>query len=518
MSLQQYVRQIKPRNESYVNHVDRIQNFINEATLSESSLSGSSRGSGKSKWDTYLVPTWNKDTDYKLFSDGVMVLSDPVTKNVKDHEIHGPHLKGTELKILSTKLEKGFAKVRIGGKQDGWIKVSQIEKPAEESEDEDGPQAFLGIKNSKEFTPEKLDLNGKEFSSATALVQSVSTGMKKLYGGDEFKEIRRYLSAFCEAIGGMPLTEGSQERFSKTYTTNETFEIAKSDVMILSKNFGEVLGALYISKTNKKMKLIGFPSAGNEGLYDFYGKDKKGRKHYYSAKSAGGSSTSMENLNFITKNFKDNKWLKEHMNEMKVVNKLMNKPGSNTAKNILDWFKAEQPNKIKQILSILSKAHKIKSLEKVDLAIWLQELRKDNKKGEKKFIQALEKTYKDVLWDVGKKPKAQSSTLKDIFAADKKDFDGGYIIYPMGSYVVAYMNRDDIKRDSEKPKKEHKFIDALDMLMNFGSYISQINVDMHFPPESTTIKILKFSKNKFRFSYNGGAKYPNNRPIGFKEV
>ena len=34
MSLQQYVRQIKPRDESYVNHVDRIQDLLlNEASF-----------------------------------------------------------------------------------------------------------------------------------------------------------------------------------------------------------------------------------------------------------------------------------------------------------------------------------------------------------------------------------------------------------------------------------------------------------------------------------------------------
>ena len=95
-------------------------------------------------------------------------------------------------------------------------------------------------------------------------------------------------------------------------------------------------------------------------------------------------------------------------------------------------------------------------------------------------------------------------------------YDGGYIIYPMGSYIVAYMNRDDVKRTPDKPNKLHRFIDALDMLANFGSYISQITVDMD--SKSTKIQILKFSKNKFRFSYNGMAKKPANRPIGFKEA
>ena len=31
MSLQQYVRQVRPRNESYIPPVDKIQNFLSEA-------------------------------------------------------------------------------------------------------------------------------------------------------------------------------------------------------------------------------------------------------------------------------------------------------------------------------------------------------------------------------------------------------------------------------------------------------------------------------------------------------
>ncbi len=34
MSLQQHIRQLKPRNESHVNHVDRIQTLIRELTIS----------------------------------------------------------------------------------------------------------------------------------------------------------------------------------------------------------------------------------------------------------------------------------------------------------------------------------------------------------------------------------------------------------------------------------------------------------------------------------------------------
>ena len=38
MSLQQYVRQVKPRNESYIPPVDKVQRFFVEASLSKAQL------------------------------------------------------------------------------------------------------------------------------------------------------------------------------------------------------------------------------------------------------------------------------------------------------------------------------------------------------------------------------------------------------------------------------------------------------------------------------------------------
>jgi hypothetical protein len=74
----------------------------------------------------------------------------------------------------------------------------------------------------------------------------------------------------------------------------------------------------------------------------------------------------------------------------------------------------------------------------------------------------------------------------------------------MGSYIVKYLNN------------SPKYTEALNLLAGFANFISQITVDMN--TKTTEIKIIKFSKNEFRFSYNGMSKAPGNRPIGFKEV
>jgi hypothetical protein len=128
------------------------------------------------------------------------------------------------------------------------------------------------------------------------------------------------------------------------------------------------------------------------------------------------------------------------------------------------------------------------------------------KKKEKDFLNIMNKVYNEVLSDQpGKTPAATDKSLKDMFKTrDSKEYDGGYLIYPLGSYIVSYMNA----------KTEYR--EALNLLAGFANFISQCTIDM--TATTTTIKILKFSKNEFRFSYNGGSKYPGNRPIGFKEV
>ena len=48
MSLQQYVRQVKPRNESYIPPVDKIQTFLTEGDTKEATL-----------MENVIVACWN---------------------------------------------------------------------------------------------------------------------------------------------------------------------------------------------------------------------------------------------------------------------------------------------------------------------------------------------------------------------------------------------------------------------------------------------------------------------------
>ena len=94
-------------------------------------------------------------------------------------------------------------------------------------------------------------------------------------------------------------------------------------------------------------------------------------------------------------------------------------------------------------------------------------------------------------------------TLKEMYEG-KSNYKGGFMIYPMGSYITKFLN--------ETPQ----YINALNLLMDFGSNITQVTVNMS--NKSCNISVIKFSKNTFKFSYNDMSKNPGNRPIGFKEV
>jgi hypothetical protein len=80
----------------------------------------------------------------------------------------------------------------------------------------------------------------------------------------------------------------------------------------------------------------------------------------------------------------------------------------------------------------------------------------------------------------------------------------GYLLYPMGSYIVKYLNND------------KKYLDLLNTILNYGSYVHQFTSTLK--KNNLQVGISSFKTSKFRYTYNAGGGYPGNRPIGFKKV
>lgn len=462
--------------------------------LYEANLMGRSRSGGDSNWNYYVVRNFDKNKTYNIESN-----ADIVDGNF---DKIGVAREGDTIQILSPELlldkKSPYANVKlVKSKLEGFIHIKHIQKPTTRSEG----SVIPGGKASKEFTPEKLGLVGSKFSNANSAAKEIQSKLKSVYGDDEYINVRMYLYDCINTTIGTSLSES----FKKSYSLNQTHTISKSDVSILSKNFGEVLGALYILANNKKTQYVEFPKDIAQGLYDFIMVERNGITNYYSVKSFSGSSTSLANINFVLKHFTDtNAVLQKNKHEVDVIQTLFNnkEKGITTINNIVNFFDNYLKTKHRTIISELNNISKVRlrSLEQKDLDVWFKSMVDTVDK--EKFIATMNYIYETVLGDVGRTPKATPKVLEEIYERkDGSKFNHGYIIYPMGSYIVNYLN------------ETGNYKDVLNILLNYGSFVHQFTVSLD--TASLQIAIASFKSESFRFSYNAGTKYPGNRPIGF---
>ena len=457
--------------------------------LREASLSGSSRSAGIPNWDLYIVNDFDKKRKYNIEKDGKLY-------DKKFQEI-GVVKKGNVIQILSPKLTKHkvskFANISIGGKK-GFVSISMIQKPKQTKEGD-----IFGS-NSKEFTPDKLKLQGIKYSTSSAMISKIKSGLNSQYSDSKYNEVKKYLSECLSKASGTNIS--LYESFAKSYSLSGKYNLSNSDISTLSKNFGEVLAALYILVTNKKAQSVEFPNI-SETLYDFTMTNDKGIKHFYSVKSMGGSSTALGNINYVLDKFsKDNKMFSDSKKEIEVIRGLINdkQSGRTTIINITDFYNKTLPIKNKQILNLIKKIskYKPKDLSQTELSKWFPSMITTAKIND--FINTMNDIYNRIL----DKSKVSEKKLRQMYNGRSIPNGNGYLLYPMGSYIVKYLNSD------------KKYLDLLNTILNYGSYVHQFTVNLS--KNNFQVKISPFKTSKFRYTYNAGGGYPGNRPIGFKKV
>jgi len=464
--------------------------------LNEAGLGGKSRSGGMSNWEHYIVKNFDKNLEHEFDSDAKLY-----NQNL---DIIGDVKKGESLKILSPGLiiknKSNFANILYKNNQ-YLVNINSIKKPIETK----SGNVIPGGSNSKEFTPDKLEFNGKTFSSASELAKFSVDKINFLYKDTSYLTIRKYLMECLSLVTGQNYLI---ESYKKSFSIKNVYNIGNSDIKILSKNFGEILASIFILKTNKKAKNVTFPSDISQQLYDFYIETDKG-KHFYSVKSLGGSSTSMENINFILKHFsKDNIFFIKYKNEIDTIMSLINnrEAGQTTIRNIENFFLNKFPNKIDEIVRLINfytPTIKIRNISQSELNKWFLEMVKLIDLN--KFTELMNKVYNNILGDIGKTPKTSEKVLEDMYkVGDGSKFANGYLYYPMGSYITNYLNE----------KGNYKFV--LNELLNYGNFITQIEVNLK--QTEILLVVSTFKKSEFRFTYNGMSKAPGNRPIGFKSV
>ena len=181
MSLQQYVRQIKPRDESYVNHVDRIQDLLlNEASFGMVNFpNGVGGDKPQSPPRTVYPPVDGEDYAYPegfptLKQTDLVDKNGEVIKTISANTTVWFVAPATLNKLIGS---SWFAKVSLKAYDkpfDGYIMISHVEKPGGKSQ----KRVAAGTKTQEEcaaFIKELCLKKGIEFESEFSVAKSGST-------------------------------------------------------------------------------------------------------------------------------------------------------------------------------------------------------------------------------------------------------------------------------------------------------------------------------------------------------
>lgn len=457
---------------------------------------GSSRSKGKPNWEAYISddPNW-KTNQYKIEKECSLLSSnlDAIAPEVK-------MVKGDTISILSTILKvKGpssFAQIKFNS-MEGYINIGCISKPTSKKN-----------KNTKDLTPKTFGLNGKRFTVDT-LFDAIKRGLMN----QPFisQAVKSYIEDAIDALTNKKIFE-KVERFEKSVKLSKEHQLDPSaDLNVISKNFGEILAALFILKTSKKAKFVEFPAAEREVLCDFIVINQSEEdRTFVSVKSGGGSSTDIKNLKVflpfvnVDENSLEWKTLNLIMSNVKSVKEgETNKNEKATVSTILSFFHETDMGSsiLGQICKTLGFSGNKIDLEQID-RLWKSIMIEKKHGGNSISFTRLNNFYSLVGYTANK------ATIDEIFKSDqKKDISsGGFIVYPLGSYIVKTLNSN---------PKMLALLNSIIQLSDLGSNIQQSTVDA--TNKDITFKIIRFNKNRFKFSYNAMMKSPANRPLGFSE-
>lgn len=479
-----------------------------ESLQLEAGLNLWSRTGNMVSWDYYVARNFQPDNlfymdeDASLYDENfqeiaklkkeepIKILS-PETINVESGK-KGEYSKGRYARI----------KTLAPAEMTGLVKINSIRKPTTKG------GGVSGGKQSKEFDPAKLGLDGKTFTSKSQLVSAIISALNSVYSNEKYDMVREYAIDCVNTISGSGTLN---ELHNKKYTLSKNYSsINDQDINTLSKNFGEVLAGLYTLITNKKAKSVTYASRANMPFYDYYITTEKDVKIYFSVKSRGGSSTSMANLNFFFDKFTENaKIYKMYPKEFEAIKMLVNTREYNTPMNISRFYETILSSKKPIIISKMNEisSYKLTDLSNDSLNQWFSSMIQTVDK--ETFVKKMNELYSLAFGDFGSPRKTTSAVLGEMYdSKDGERYDHGYLYYPMGSYIVDYLNNFSVGTN-------HPFVEALNTLMNYGTFVS--HVDMNLYSNSIDIKISSVTKRHYKFSFNGMSKSLTNRPIGFKE-
>lgn len=308
----------------------------------------------------------------------------------------------------------------------------------------------------KDLSPDKLHIVGNLYN-VSELIEKVSIEINNKYSG-------------CISEQLISLLQASQEK-NGVIKLNKTLLFEKDDLKTISKDFGEILSAIWLL-SNYNFGQVFFPENSNEKFIDFFAK-KISYCYPVSVKSGGGGKVLLQNiLDAIDNRNKKNK--KNNSNEpAKKIIEIVNKNNRNSQMVLLhQYLQSQMIGDLSTITNI-----KVADISIETLNNWLKAQTTDN----------LKIILKD-WWKNYSQP--QNRTLN---GDDKLRF----IISPLGEKIKVLLNENDKLKQS---------------LNNLAHQVSllQLNVDVY--NDKIIFNKSFFKNSNFKYDWPG---YSSGNKLGF---
>lgn len=228
--------------------------------------------SGKAKWEKYFNTGEDIETIAKTDAELFDAFDKPVKKTVK---------KGEKITVLASDEYDSKLSVRIG---DGEyrMKLTDIEKPTR-------AERVVGT----ELKPDKLGIFGPKF------ISKYGAEVKKLI--DKKTEIPEVQAEYLKALVDLAENPNDADLIQAAQDAYVFADVATDSAFrnTINNDFMEVLGPFFVVNEKPEYKAGGckFPELGNEPLYDFTMKAKRGdgeKIDSFSSKKSGGNTNTLK--------------------------------------------------------------------------------------------------------------------------------------------------------------------------------------------------------------------------------
>jgi hypothetical protein len=367
----------------------------------------------------------------------------------------------------------------------------------------DNLKAQSNIQN-KMLTPDGLGLGGKQFKNLDEVKNIVGKKLKELVKDESISEPHReYMLLLIDSLRTISGTT-SVDELAVGLTDTIFYEgdygdyISDSDVLKIAKDFGEILGGIYMLQScNAEPNGLEFPIRANEPLIDFYIGGQG-----LSMKAGNGASASLSNVaTLIEKDHK--KWEKlMSTNEEKLMLNVVRTFGNETAFSgmfkVAELINAPGWEYLKELLD--NPKLKASDLDSKALTQWVRdEFTNDPDAAYEKFDRYFNRLGKGV--DGWSNKELQ---IEDAIARDK----GFGLVFS----TLAYHVKDTLNNNS-------LLIDALGSVVQKFDVL-QLYIDLKINTKKKYHKYLlkKFAEGKFLFNATPSVNMPTRNKFSFKMV